>query len=399
MPETLEKSNRVISIDVFRGLTILVMIFVNDVASVSNIPGWLKHFPPDGNGMTFVDLVFPAFLFIVGMSIPLAIRNRIRKRDSTLTILKHILIRTAGLIIIGVLMVNMGRLNSEMTGMSKSLWMLLVFFSVILVWNSYEVKNKITFLLRGAGIGILLFLVIIYRGGAAEEITWLKTSWWGILGLIGWTYLTSCIVFFIFRNHIAGMAGALFFFISLYIGERTGAIDFLSGLNEILWLGGHIGGHSAIAVAGMIVSMVFTNTDYLKTDKEKITWTLVFALILFLTGFLLYPLYGINKNMATPTWDLYCSAICAVIFVFLYFIIDIKGYKKWTVVFSPTGSNPLLAYILPDIFYAILGLLNIAFIGVYLSDGIIGITRSIVITAFMVILTALLTKNKVRLHL
>ncbi|HOJ18064.1 MAG TPA: DUF5009 domain-containing protein [Ignavibacteriaceae bacterium] len=399
MSVSLEKSNRVVSIDVFRGLTILVMIFVNDVASVSNIPGWLKHFPPEGNGMTFVDLVFPAFLFIVGMSIPLAVRKRIGKGDSTLTILKHILIRTLGLIIIGVLMVNMGRLNSEITGMSKSLWMLLVFLSVILVWNSYETKNRYAYILRGTGIFVIIFLAVIYRGGPAENITWLQTSWWGILGLIGWTYITSCIVYFLFRNHIAGMAGVLFFFISLYIGERTGAIDFLSGVNEVLWLGGHIGGHTAIATAGMIVSMVFTSSDYLKTDKEKITWTLVFALILFLTGFMLYPLYGINKNMATPAWDLYCSAICAVLFVLLYFVIDMKGYKRWTFVFSPTGSNPLLAYILPDIFYAILGLLHITFIGVYLSDGILGILRSIIITALMVILTSFLTKKKVRLHL
>jgi len=399
MTELIEKSKRVASIDVFRGLTILVMIFVNDVASVANIPGWLKHFPPKGNGMTFVDLVFPAFLFIVGMSIPLAVKNRMKKGDSTLTLLKHIAIRTMGLLVIGVLMVNMGGVNSEMTGMSKSLWMLLVFLSVIVVWNNYEAKNKITLILRGTGVAAILLLAIIYRGGTAENITWLKTSWWGILGLIGWAYLISCIVYFLFRNHITGMVGALFFFISLYIGERTGALNILSGVNEILWLGGHIGGHSAITTAGMIVSMVFTSTNYLKTDKEKIIWTLVFALFLFLIGFLLYPLYGINKNMATPTWDLYCSGMCAIIFVLLYFIIDMKGYKKWTFVFSPTGSNPLLAYILPDIFYALLGLLNITFIEVYLSDGISGILRSIVITVLMVYLTSILTKKKIRLHL
>ena len=60
------------SIDVLRGLVMFTMVFVNDVAGVHGIPAWMKHHHPDNaSGMTFVDLVFPAFLFLVGMSIPL----------------------------------------------------------------------------------------------------------------------------------------------------------------------------------------------------------------------------------------------------------------------------------------------------------------------------------------
>lgn len=52
------------------------MVFVNDAYGASGMPSWLKHFKEDGNGMTFVDVVFPAFLFIVGLSIPVALENR-----------------------------------------------------------------------------------------------------------------------------------------------------------------------------------------------------------------------------------------------------------------------------------------------------------------------------------
>ncbi len=70
--------DRVVSIDILRGLTILVMIFVNDIAGVIGLPSWLKHIqPPDADGMTFVDVVFPAFLFIVGMSIPQSLGKRL----------------------------------------------------------------------------------------------------------------------------------------------------------------------------------------------------------------------------------------------------------------------------------------------------------------------------------
>ena len=63
---------RILSIDAFRGLTILVMVFVNQLAGVSGVPQWARHMKADADAMSFVDVVFPAFLFIVGMSIPFA---------------------------------------------------------------------------------------------------------------------------------------------------------------------------------------------------------------------------------------------------------------------------------------------------------------------------------------
>ncbi len=134
-------SDRVLSIDIFRGLTILTMIFVNDVAGVRNIPDWMKHFPPAGDGMTFVDLVFPAFLFIVGMSIPFAIEKRRRLAESTASVWKHILIRTAGLLTLGVFMVNIHGFNEASAGMSRNVWELLMFVSAVLVWNAYPLEH------------------------------------------------------------------------------------------------------------------------------------------------------------------------------------------------------------------------------------------------------------------
>ena len=72
--------DRVASVDALRGLVIFLMIFVNDVAGVKAAPAWLKHVDAHADGMTLPDMVFPAFLFIVGMSIPLAI-GRALARD------------------------------------------------------------------------------------------------------------------------------------------------------------------------------------------------------------------------------------------------------------------------------------------------------------------------------
>ena len=113
---------RITSIDALRGVVMLVMIFVNDLGDVPGdiVPAWMKHYRGE-NGMTFVDLVFPAFLFIVGMSIPFALNSRLKKGESPLRIFFHVLIRAVSLLFLGILMVN-GRPDTDKMGWSGWLW-------------------------------------------------------------------------------------------------------------------------------------------------------------------------------------------------------------------------------------------------------------------------------------
>ena len=131
-------NQRILSIDAFRGITILVMIFVNELAGVRDIPQWMKHMPADADAMSFVDVVFPAFLFIVGMSVPFAINNRLKKGDSIFQLQLHILFRTLGLLVLGVFLVNTEEgYNEQMMGMSINLWALLFLAAAIMVWKVY----------------------------------------------------------------------------------------------------------------------------------------------------------------------------------------------------------------------------------------------------------------------
>jgi predicted acyltransferase len=118
-----------------------------------------------------------------------------------------------------------------------------------------------------------------------------------------------------------------------------------------------------------------------------------------LGGYLLRPYYGISKNFATPSWVFYCAGICVTVFIFLYWLIDVKKIKKIFSFIKPAGSNPLLAYMLPSIIYAIIGLTNFSIYGTMFGDGWVGIIRSLVFSFFILGLTALLTKMKIRLHL
>ena len=135
-----------------RGLTLVLMLFVNDL-HMPGVPAWLGHRAADFDGMGLADWVFPGFLFMVGMAIPFAIGNRISKGDTNTLLLKHILIRTVSLLIIGVLMANSRNVNGEFTGISKSLWSLIMYSGVFLIWNNYTgIQIKIFILLHGLRI-------------------------------------------------------------------------------------------------------------------------------------------------------------------------------------------------------------------------------------------------------
>lgn len=396
------KSKRVLSIDVFRGFTIFVMIFVNDLAGVRNLPAWMYHAAADADTMTFVDVVFPAFLFIVGMAIPFAVRARLERGDSVTEIWKHVLIRTSGLLVLGFYMVNIGGVNADLTGINKHWWMLLMFVSAILVWNHYtktDLAIRSRWFLRGIGLAGLLVLGIIYRAGEPGNVRWMQPQWWGILGLIGWAYVTSMAGFFLAKKRMAGLVTALGFFLALFIGEKTGALHILQPVMTYVKLGSHVGAHAAIATAGILLGVILQKHRDAPNPVVLFRKMAIYGVLLTIFGYLLRPLYGISKISATPGWALYSAALCVGVFILLYWIIDIKGFVKWAGFLTPAGKNPLLAYILPSMVYAVLHILGITVLSDYLSSGGVGLLRSIIFSLLILWLTAFLSRLKIQLHL
>ncbi len=395
-------TDRVYAIDVLRGLTILTMIFVNDLASVREIPWWMKHMPENADGMTFVDVVFPAFLFIVGMAIPYAMDRRLQNMRSGWQILPHILLRTAGLIVLGVLMVNIHAVNAAATGLTSDSWSILMFLGAILVWNHYDTsterRSRIALALRITGGAAILVLAAIYRGGSPDALHWLRTSWWGILGLIGWAYLISSLAYLGFRRNLPGLVGALGILVLLYGADKAGAFASLRFISDSVWIGGHLGAHASVTTAGVILG-VLLKTRSRDRVRPFMLQALAYGVMLAVAGFLLQPLYGVNKIAATPAWCLYSAAICTVLFVLLYWLIDLRGHARWFAFASPAGANPLLAYILPDIFYALVGMFALPYFIPALGTGIVGIIRSLIFALVMVGATNLLTRRGIRLHL
>jgi heparan-alpha-glucosaminide N-acetyltransferase len=123
-----------------------------------------------------------------------------------------------------------------------------------------------------------------------------------------------------------------------------------------------------------------------------------FALASLAAGRLMTPL-GISKIRATPTWSLYCIAAAVLSFALLYWICDVKKKTGWAFFARPAGSNTLLTYLLPDFYDFLIGLLGITYLDTHFNFGWPGVVRTVVFTAFILAIAALLTRRKIRLQL
>ncbi|MFC2125756.1 DUF5009 domain-containing protein [Bacteroidota bacterium] len=395
--EPLNQQKRILSVDILRGITILVMVFVNDVAGVKGLPWWTYHIPRGEQGMTYVDVVYPAFLFIVGMAIPLAIAKRKSMGDSLLKLIYHTFIRSLSLVAIGLLIMNGRRVDPEATGMAYWMWNVLMFTGVILLWNLYpksEGRRKIIYnVLKWTGLVLLIFLLSIYRRNADGEIMWIRPTNWSILGGIGWSYLSVCLIYFLFRGRFWGLVLSFILLVALNVSVKAGITDFIRDIPRFIWPVGS-GSTASIVMAGVILTKLFIKDEVASTVKEKYLWGIGYGILLFLAGWILMP-YGLAKIGSTPSWCLFSAGICVVIFMALYWIVDINKVSGWASFMKPAGSNPLLTYILPDIYYAF----HIGHFIAGTKQGWPGVIWSLCFALFILGVSALFTRYKVRLQL
>lgn len=393
-------SNRIHSIDIMRGLTLVLMLFVNDLYMPA-VPAWLGHTKADFDGLGLADWVFPGFLFMVGIAVPFAIGGRISKGDSKIIISRHIAIRTISLLIIGVLMLNSGRVNPELTGISKNLWALLMYTGVFLVWNKYPETDKIFFTVTGLkllGMAILTFLVLKFNSGQEANNGSLITGWWGILGLIGWGYLVAAFIYLAARNNIFYTTLAVIFFLVLNILSQLKILDFLNPAKFLL--GVLIDG----SVPFIVLSGVLTTLILKKLSGEgykKIIVTIVTIGILTIAGgFILRKWFIISKVLATPSWGMICNGISLILFALLYWIVDIKKQSKWAFFLKPAGENSLTTYLAPNIIYHLIWITGAPLL-IYKQSGIplVVIAGSIAWALSMVGLTAMLVRFNIKLRL
>lgn len=387
---------RILAVDALRALTMFLMLFVNDIPGIRNIPHWLKHAEMNEDMMGFSDLIFPAFLFCMGMSIPFAIQNRYRKGESTLLVISHLFQRSLALITMGLFTLNSGGIKD---GLSHQGFILLTVIGFFLVWSVYpKEENFRKHLFTGmkvAGIGLLASL-IIYKDMCGASF---KTGWWGILGLIGWTYAVCATVYLFTRESLKKNLFVWITMIFIMTVSQTALIpqDYFS---RVVFLPFIPGGwtHHTLGMSGVICSLLMQRAVSTGNFKYFFLTLGGIGLTMSICAWMAHSHWIISKIQATPTWCFICLAIFFPLFGFIYWLTEIKQARKWYRPLAPAGTDTLTCYVLPYVYYALMQLFHIHYPPL-LCEGIPGLLRSIAYSFFIIWVTGLLIKRGIKLKL
>lgn len=384
---------RLLSIDVLRAVTMFLMIFVNDSSGVRNVPVWLGHTEASADAMGFADTIFPAFLFIVGLSLPFAINNKIKKGESFLQILFYILSRSAALLIMGFFHVNLEEYSAASV-LPKAVWGLIITASFFLIWLDYpESMNKTKKnILMGTGIVLLILMAVLYKGGSPEAPVWMKPSWWGILGIIGWSYLVCAVLYLLSKGRLSFLILSWFLFMVINIAVHMELLPFR------FWLIGD-GSSVGLTMGGIVISGLYARLVGL--GKTQRLWLImaVLGIALIAAGLLIRPVAGgISKIHSTPAWVMICTGITILFFELAIYLIDVQGKKDWFKWIAPAGTSTLTCYLMPYFLIFLMHLSGLEFSGM-LNSGAPGLARSFAISFILILIVGQMEKRRLRLKI
>lgn len=368
----------------------LLMIFVIDIGSLSNTPHWLHHAAAEEDRMGLADIVFPCFLFIIGLSIPHSVRARLGRGKRPEEVLLHILARAASLIIMGLFVVNLDSMQSESVAIGKEYWQLLMVIAVLMIWNDYQ-SNVVRGVIpkravQALGWLLLGFLAFIYKGPSGS---WMQIHWWGILGLLGWSYGACAAAYLFIGDRLIALGSVSLVFLALNANE------FLAWVNFDLII-------SASNYFSVMVG-VFCSVLYLSLSKDRsialaMSLLLLLAMALLSFGLLTRPEWAISKIRATPSWSAVCAGISIVLFLFLVFIADIRKLSAWAKPIAAGGYAALTCYFALYFFYSVMHIVGLRWPDMLLT-GSYGLLKSACVAVFVIQLTAWARKWNMRLNI
>ena len=395
--------NRIISIDVFRSITMALMIWVNDFWTINNIPKWLKHAKTGEDYFGFSDAIFPWFIFVLGMSIPFSFEKRIKQGESIFTIWIHIILRTIALVVMGLFHMNMEMYNHDTSYLSKPIYVIISTIAFFMIWNIYPSKLEKKWdiaskAIRLIGVIILIIMFLLFSGKDYEgNDIGFAIHWWGILGLIGWVYLIAASLFILIRSSIIGSFIAFFICLGLNIISSSGIPYNIFSWQSVNWIPGG-GGLQALAFGGIIVSLLLMQSRVNRNIKNLYITLFCFATLSLLSGFLLRNYFVLNKNLGTPTWVMISLSTAIFFFIFLHWLTDVKKILSWYKYIKIAGTATLTCYLIPYFVYSLRTITGIV-LPEFLLTGIIGLVKSILYSLIIISICWGLKKIKIQLKI
>jgi len=298
---------RLISLDAFRGFTIAAMIMVNNPATWSYIYPPLEH--AKWNGLTPTDLIFPFFVFIVGVSIALAYSKRIDAGVAKGPMYRKIILRTIKIFAVGILLWLFPKFNFESVRIAGVLQRIaLVFMACAFLFLNTKWKTQ------AIVAGVLLvgyWLVMCFIPTPGYDKVMLEPG----ANIAAW----------IDSKYLPG-----------YLWQKTWDPEgILSTLPAI-----------ASGIAGMLAGHLILS----KTEQErKVIYLFSISFFAFIIGFFWNYIFPINKSIWTSSFVMVTAGLAGMVLAVSIFFVDILGRTRLTKPGIIFGSNAIAVYVLSDV--------------------------------------------------
>ncbi len=324
------RGERLVALDVFRGATVAGMLLVNNPGSWSAIYPPLEHAP--WHGWTPTDLIFPFFLFIVGITTSISLTGRRARGDDEAAILRQVLKRGALIFLFGLLLS----------------WFPFFTYTAIPGIPDPSFMDRVVYRVEHLRIlGVLQRIGLAYLFGALLTLRTSLKSQFVILAalLFGyWALMTLVPV------PDTGVAGRFVLdkpdqLLSAWL-DRT-----VLGLNH-LWSGSKTwdpeGLLSTVPAIGTVILGTFAGRWIARRDLDlnaRLSGLFSVGAITMMLGLVWNWFFPINKSLWTSSYVLFCGGMAAVVLATCLWIIDVQGYRAWTRPFVVYGLNPMLAFL------------------------------------------------------
>jgi len=300
---------RLESLDVFRGATIASMILVNNLGSYKDAYAQLLH--ADWHGWTFTDVIFPSFLWIVGVALTLSFARRIERGDGRRLLLLHTLRRAAIIFGLGLLLNGFPHYDPATIRIPGVLQRIAVCYLIAAAIFLYtQVRGQVA------------AIVILHAG------YWMLMMLYPTPGCGAGSLSKECN----FARYIDGLLFSGHMWSHTKTWDPEGVVSTLPAITTTLF--GILTGHLL---------------RWKRTEARRTAWMFIGAGTLVLAGTVLSAWMPINKNLWTTPYTLLMAGLSLGAFALCYWLIDIQGRRKWTRPFAVYGMNAITIYVLSGV--------------------------------------------------
>jgi predicted acyltransferase len=312
-------SGRMLSLDVFRGITIAGMILVNNPGTWSSIYWPLEH--AEWDGWTPTDLIFPFFLFIVGISITLAFARRVESGNDKQELLTKVIKRSAIIFALGLFLNGFPYFNLAEIRIAGVLQRIAVCYLV----------------------ASLIFLKTRWRTQAITTVALLLLYW----------FLMTVVPVFVFGANDLSKEGNLAAHVDRWL------------LGKHIWKGGVVydpeGLLSTIPAIATTLAGVLTGhwLRSRRTQFEKIGGMFFAGACAITVGWVWHFWFPINKSLWTSSYVVFTAGMALQLLAICYWLVDIKGYRVWAKPFIIFGVNALALFVFSGLLARLMGIVKI----------------------------------------